>query len=232
MSPTSGARGEGESRPWQALGTSGMPWHCLATGPIVQLLKSSSIRDEASCCHPCRWVPGRFEVHDPCQSPGCGSRCPKARGGLDAPPTEPPIVQQPRGVAHPPWGCNQPSSPRKQSNLCELRSGALTPRAHQGKCCCLLHPNLALVKIDSQNLGQTPPQASVMSGRDLLHSFRPDSSDQEFRSCLGTLQQKKPCGLHISDQGDSESETSHVPQTRPSNAVEQSRGDLEACPTP
>ena len=62
---------------------------------------------------------------------------------------------------------------------------------HEGKCGCLLHPDLALLKIDSQNPGQTPPQASVVSGRELLHSFRPDSSEQEVRSCLGTVQQKK-----------------------------------------
>ena len=67
---------------------------------------------------------------------------------------------------------------------------------HEGKCGCLPHPNLALLKIDSPNLGQTPPQASVVSGRALLHSFRPDS----VRSCLGTVQQKKPCGLHVSDE--------------------------------
>ena len=86
---------------------SGLPWDlrdALAMPNNLSnsaALKSSSIRDEASSCQPCRWVTGskvsgvrggglapnrtdlqgRFEVHDPRQGPGCVSRCPKARGG-------------------------------------------------------------------------------------------------------------------------------------------------------
>ena len=81
---------------------------------------------------------------------------------------------------------------------------------HEEKCCCLLHPNLAPLKIDSHKSGPDTT-TSLCHVWELLHSFRPE------------LELKKPCGLHVSDEG-IRSKTSHVPQTRPSNAVEQNRG--------
>ena len=123
----------------------------------------------------------------------------KLTSRLDAPPTELPIVQQPRGDGHQ-WG----SSPARP----ESRVPQTTE--HEVKCCCLLHPNLALLKIDSQNLGQT----SVMSGRELLHNFRPEARNKKslvpghnaIEEAMRTL------------RGGFGPETSHVLQTRPSDA--------------
>ena len=130
-------------------------------------LKSSSTRDEALCCQPCRWVPGskvsgvrdgglapnrtdfqeggsKFMIPGPAK-PWLRQPLPQGKGWLDAPPTKTPIEQQPRGEGHPPWGCSQPSSHKKQSALCELRFGAPN---HPARSVAASHIPTSLPKTD------------------------------------------------------------------------------------
>ena len=61
---------------------------------------------------------------------------------------------------------------------------------HEGQCRFLLHPNLALLKIDSKNLGQTPPRTLVKFARELLRSFIPHILEQEVRSFFGNASEE------------------------------------------
>ena len=66
---------------------------------------------------------------------------------------KPPIVQQPRGDGHPPWGCNQPSSPGKQSALCEFALRSPKPPSTRGSVAASRIPTSRCSRLTPQNLG-------------------------------------------------------------------------------